>query len=389
MPFALTSTVDPSTDLPRRARLALRHRQPRAPGPRVSHVDTGFPHAATVALPRQGRAGRLRGVTVWACSPGWLGLAQRAPEHGWFYVLSGIRLAVTDLNGAPHRFGPGDVEVLRQRRWPWDITEHIHRFGSRTLHEDKQGHQGDDDGAPSRRLLESLATNLSARGSIENAVAAADGFCGRRPRPLRRRIARTTNAIYSLSNAIDDWELWPVRGGGGAGDDRWKRQRQHRRERGGTARAGSAVSRIPRGGVENGRRRARPRGGPTPSRGAERHHSPPRGHRHQCTPGAHPSLAGDDDDHRLGARFAQRTLDRRARRSAAVRTTRCAPRHLDRFGASAADIQRPRRARLRGHGDKVFATRGLRVPVQDAPPHTVAPVMFDARTSRFAKRPTA
>ena len=47
----------------------------------------------------------------WACTPGGWDSPNARPSTEWFYVLSG-RGAVTDPDGTPHPFGPGDVVVL-------------------------------------------------------------------------------------------------------------------------------------------------------------------------------------------------------------------------------------------------------------------------------------
>ena len=177
VPFALTSTVDPSTALPGfhaapgshfdMANLELK-------GPR-SNVDTGDPHD----YGRPFVKGALDGSAAcgsWACSPGGWDSPNARPSTEWFYVLSG-RGCVTDPDGAPHPFGPGDVVVL-PRGWHgrWDITEHIHKIWLTHTHEDKQGASKRPTTAPLARLLESLATNLSSAGRSGVAAYDADGF---------------------------------------------------------------------------------------------------------------------------------------------------------------------------------------------------------------------
>ena len=174
---AVTSTVDQSTAMPSfhaapgshfdMANLELK-------GPR-SNVDKGDPHD----YGRPFVKGALDGSAAcgsWACSPGGWDSPNARPSTEWFYVLSG-RGCVTDPDGAPHPFGPGDVVVL-PRGWHgrWDITEHIHKIWLTHTHEDKQGASKRPTTAPLARLLESLATNLSSAGRSGVAAYDADGF---------------------------------------------------------------------------------------------------------------------------------------------------------------------------------------------------------------------
>ena len=179
VPFALTSTVDPSTALPGfhaapgshfdMANLELK-------GPR-SNVDTGDPHD----YGRPFVKGALDGSAAcgsWACSPGGWDSPNARPSTEWFYVLSG-RGRVTDPDGAPHPFGPGDVVVL-PRGWHgrWDITEHIHKIWLTHTHEDKQGASKRPTTAPFARLVESRDSTDVSKSAGRSGVAAydADGF---------------------------------------------------------------------------------------------------------------------------------------------------------------------------------------------------------------------
>ena len=86
-----------------------------------------------------GALGGAASCGSWACTPGGWDSPNARPSTEWFYVLSG-RGAVTDPDGTPHPFGPGDVVVL-PKGWygRWDITEHIHKIWLTLTHDDVPG----------------------------------------------------------------------------------------------------------------------------------------------------------------------------------------------------------------------------------------------------------
>ena len=87
----------------------------------------------------KGALGGAASCGSWACTPGGWDSPNARPSTEWFYVLSG-RGAVTDPDGVPHPFGPGDVVVL-PKGWygRWDITEHIHKIWLTLTHDDVPG----------------------------------------------------------------------------------------------------------------------------------------------------------------------------------------------------------------------------------------------------------
>ena len=67
-------------------------------------------------------------IGSWACtSGGWLCRKQKKSTEV-FFVLSG-KGCVTDLDGMPHEFGPGDVVTL-PKGWSgrWDVWEDLHKI---------------------------------------------------------------------------------------------------------------------------------------------------------------------------------------------------------------------------------------------------------------------
>ena len=175
VPFALTSTVDPSTALPGfhaapgshfdMANLELK-------GPR-SNVDTGDPHD----YGRPFVKGALDGSAAcgsWACSPGGWDSPNARPSTEWFYVLSGAG-RVTDPDGTPHPFGPGDVVVL-PKGWHgrWDITEHIHKIWLTHEHEDKENASFRPNATPLARLIENKNKAVVSSASGRSGVASYD-----------------------------------------------------------------------------------------------------------------------------------------------------------------------------------------------------------------------
>ena len=179
VPFALTSTVDPSTALPGFHAAPGSHfdlTNLELKGPR-SNVDKGDPHD----YGRPFVKGTLDGSAAcgsWACSPGGWDSPNPRPSTEWFYVLSGSG-CVTDPDGTPHPFGPGDVVVL-PRGWHgrWDIAEHIHKIWLTHAHEDKEGASKRPSVEPFSRLAEraSLASSSSSPSRAGAASYEADGF---------------------------------------------------------------------------------------------------------------------------------------------------------------------------------------------------------------------
>jgi uncharacterized cupin superfamily protein len=164
---ALTSTVDPSAAVPSfhaapgshfdMANLALK-------GPR-SNVDKGDPHD----YGRPFVKGALDGSAAcgsWACSPGGWDSPNARPSTEWFYVLSGAG-CVTDPDGTPHPFGPGDVVVL-PKGWygRWDITEHIHKIWLTHEHEDKEGASFRPNVKPFAQLRSAVVSSADGRSGV-------------------------------------------------------------------------------------------------------------------------------------------------------------------------------------------------------------------------------
>ena len=132
-------------------------------GPR-SNVDVGDPHDYARPFVK----GALDGAVScgsWACSPGGWNSPNPRPSTEWFYVLSG-RGAVTDPDGTPHNFGPGDVVILPEGwRGRWDIFEHIHKMWLTLTHDHVPG-------APDRPVVVSRASLVpDPAGAVAGAVA--------------------------------------------------------------------------------------------------------------------------------------------------------------------------------------------------------------------------
>jgi uncharacterized cupin superfamily protein len=139
------------------AKLALK-------GPR-SNVDKGDPHD----YGRPFVKGALDGSAAcgsWACSPGGWDSPNARPSTEWFYVLSGAG-CVTDPDGTPHPFGPGDVVVL-PKGWygRWDITEHIHKIWLTHEHEDKEGASFRPNVEPFAQLREAVVSSADGRSGV-------------------------------------------------------------------------------------------------------------------------------------------------------------------------------------------------------------------------------
>ena len=138
-PAAPASSTAPSSsptfDAAPLSRFALENLELK--GPR-SNVDVGDPHDSSLPFVK-GALGGAASCGSWACTPGGWDSPNARPSTEWFYVLSG-RGAVTDPDGTPHPFGPGDVVVL-PKGWygRWDITEHIHKIWLTLTHDDVPG----------------------------------------------------------------------------------------------------------------------------------------------------------------------------------------------------------------------------------------------------------
>lgn len=88
------------------------------------NADVGQPHDATRPL---ATSGPLSSGSWWCAAGGWPSPALRTTTE-IFHVLEG-RACVTDLDGMPHYFGPGDTVIL-PKGWSgrWDIMEPIHKI---------------------------------------------------------------------------------------------------------------------------------------------------------------------------------------------------------------------------------------------------------------------
>jgi len=93
-------------------------------GPR-KNADVGQPHDATRPLVSY-NDGKTKTGSWWCAVGGWPSPSLRDTTEV-FYVFSG-RGCVTDLDGMPHHFGPGDVVVL-PKGWSgrWDVLEDVHK----------------------------------------------------------------------------------------------------------------------------------------------------------------------------------------------------------------------------------------------------------------------
>ena len=114
------------------AREQLDHKGPR------SNVDRGDPHDFSRPMLKGMQGGRAS-CGSWACSEGGWDSPNPRGTTEWFYVFSGAG-AVTDPDGTPHPFGPGDVVVL-PKGWHgrWDVHEFIHKVWLVCEHEDVGG----------------------------------------------------------------------------------------------------------------------------------------------------------------------------------------------------------------------------------------------------------
>eukprot|EP00240_Pyramimonas_obovata_P001842 CAMPEP_0118929798 /NCGR_PEP_ID=MMETSP1169-20130426/6693_1 /TAXON_ID=36882 /ORGANISM="Pyramimonas obovata, Strain CCMP722" /LENGTH=453 /DNA_ID=CAMNT_0006872053 /DNA_START=15 /DNA_END=1376 /DNA_ORIENTATION=- len=103
-------------------------------GPRV-RVDHGDPHDFTRKLTGVGNAS----AGSWACTEGGWDSPNKRDSTETFYVLSG-QGCVTDPDGTPHPFGPGDAVVL-PKGWygRWDISQLIHKVWMVHAHDDVAG----------------------------------------------------------------------------------------------------------------------------------------------------------------------------------------------------------------------------------------------------------
>mmetsp|Transcript_2997 Transcript_2997/g.11765 ORF Transcript_2997/g.11765 Transcript_2997/m.11765 type:complete len:384 (-) Transcript_2997:2002-3153(-) len=114
------------------AREQLDHKGPR------TNVDRGDPHDFSRPMVKGMQGGRAS-CGSWACSEGGWDSPNPRGTTEWFYVFSGSG-AVTDPDGTPHPFGPGDVVVL-PKGWlgRWDVHEFIHKVWLVCEHEDVGG----------------------------------------------------------------------------------------------------------------------------------------------------------------------------------------------------------------------------------------------------------
>ena len=98
-------------------------------GPRAN-ADVGTPHDSTRPLVRSVGtsipSNTISAGSWWCAAGGWPSLKQRTTTE-IFYVLDGYG-CLTDMDGARHYFGPGDVCIL-PKGWAgrWDIAEDIHK----------------------------------------------------------------------------------------------------------------------------------------------------------------------------------------------------------------------------------------------------------------------
>ncbi|KAJ8599619.1 hypothetical protein CTAYLR_004693 [Chrysophaeum taylorii] len=94
----------------------------RAKGPR-KNADVGQPHDATRPL---ATVGPTSAGSWWCASGGWPSPSPRATTEV-FFVFEGHG-CLTDLDGTPHYFGPGDTVVL-PKGWSgrWDVARPIHK----------------------------------------------------------------------------------------------------------------------------------------------------------------------------------------------------------------------------------------------------------------------
>ena len=92
-------------------------------GPRAN-ADVGQPHEASVDFFEMGKFS----VGSWWCGAGGWPSPRQRDSTEVFFVLSG-RGCVTDVDGVPHEFGPGDTVTL-PKGWSgrWDVLEDIHKI---------------------------------------------------------------------------------------------------------------------------------------------------------------------------------------------------------------------------------------------------------------------
>lgn len=174
---AVTTTVDPSSAVPSFHAAPFSHfdmTQLELKGPR-SNVDVGDPHD----YGRPFVKGALDGNAAcgsWACTPGGWDSPNARPSTEWFYVLSGNG-SVSDPDGTPHPFGPGDVVVL-SKGWygRWDITEHIHKIWLTHAHDDKEGASKRPVVKPFSELVEGITSPTPGGNRFGAAAYDVSGF---------------------------------------------------------------------------------------------------------------------------------------------------------------------------------------------------------------------
>ena len=144
------------------AREQLDHKGPR------SNVDRGDPHDFSRPMLKGMQGGRAS-CGSWACSEGGWDSPNPRGTTEWFYVFSGAG-AVTDPDGTPHPFGPGDVVVL-PKGWHgrWDVHEFIHKVWLVCEHEDV--------GGASRRPVVMHASQLVPDTAVSNNAGRVGNVC--------------------------------------------------------------------------------------------------------------------------------------------------------------------------------------------------------------------
>ena len=144
------------------AREQLDHKGPR------SNVDRGDPHDFSRPMLKGMQGGRAS-CGSWACSEGGWDSPNPRGTTEWFYVFSGAG-AVTDPDGTPHPFGPGDVVVL-PKGWHgrWDVHEFIHKVWLVCEHEDV--------GGASRRPVVMHASQLVPDTAVSNDAGRVGNVC--------------------------------------------------------------------------------------------------------------------------------------------------------------------------------------------------------------------
>jgi uncharacterized cupin superfamily protein len=146
-------------------------------GPRAN-ADVGEPHDASRPLVTDMGDGSSARVGSWWCAAGGWPSPKLRTTTEIFYVFSG-RGCLTDLDGTPHEFSPGDTVIL-PKGWSgrWDVYEAIHKVWVVNDHPHVEEDTNASNGNVIRVVITSTANLVPPQPSSLDNVALDDAMHG-------------------------------------------------------------------------------------------------------------------------------------------------------------------------------------------------------------------